>query len=217
MSHPGRATSAPRSWACRHSARSADTSVTWPDASPVTARRVSSPLPAACTTVTSSAVPTPTPPRAAPSRTTTTGPVSRPVPTAARTRSTKVRAAPGRSRHQPSGRDPITFAASMRSTCPVSLSGTSGTADPRHPLNQRFPVRARPRARPGPLGHSPVEANRALGPHHHAGGILSIGSFHSVASVASGLSWWSLTAWRSQRSTAGTGGSCPHGAPAARP
>ena len=37
MSHPGLATSAPRSWARWHSARSADTSVTWPSASAVTA------------------------------------------------------------------------------------------------------------------------------------------------------------------------------------
>ena len=66
--------------------------------------------------MTPSASPGSTPPRAFPSSTTTTGWVSRPVAAAARTRPTNARAAPGRSRHQPSGREPITFAASMRST-----------------------------------------------------------------------------------------------------
>ena len=126
MSHLGPTTSAPRaSTRCRR-ARSADTSVTWVAASAVVATSVSSPLPSAWTTVTPPATPSSTPPRAAPSRTTTTGSVSRPDSTAARTRSTNARAAPGRSRHQPVGRDPTTFAASMRSTAPVSPPRRAG-------------------------------------------------------------------------------------------
>jgi hypothetical protein len=120
MSHPGLATSAPRSSARWHNARSADTSVTRPSASAVSAMRVSSPLPGACRMVTPSATPASTPLRAAPSRTTTTGSASRPTPTAARTRSTNSRAARGRSRHQPFGRDPTTFAASISSTRSLS-------------------------------------------------------------------------------------------------
>jgi hypothetical protein len=123
MSHPGLSTSAPRSRARWHNARSADTSVTGASASAITANRVSSPLPAAWSTETPLASPTPTPPRAAASRTTTTGPVSRPASAAARTRVTNECAAPGRSRHQPFGREPTTFAASMRSTTSVSPAG----------------------------------------------------------------------------------------------
>jgi hypothetical protein len=38
--------------------------------------------------------------------------------------------APGRSRHHPVGRDPTTFASSMRSTIPVSPTRRSGTRAP---------------------------------------------------------------------------------------
>jgi GNAT superfamily N-acetyltransferase len=80
---------------------------------------MSSPLPGAWRTVTPSTTPAWTPSRALPSKTTTTGSVSVPDLTAVRTCSTNARAAPDRSRHQPVGREPTTFAASMRSTTPV--------------------------------------------------------------------------------------------------
>ena len=80
---------------------------------------MSSPLPAACWTVTPSARPGSTPARASPSRTTITGWLIRSEVTAARSWPTNVRAAPARSRHQPVGRDPTTLAASIRSTARV--------------------------------------------------------------------------------------------------
>ena len=54
------------------------------------------------------------------------------------TRSTKSRAAPGRSRHQPVGRDPTTFAASMRSTAAVTSLRTDGAT-----RSRQRPVRSR--------------------------------------------------------------------------
>jgi hypothetical protein len=126
MSHPGLATRAPKASARCRSARSAETSVTLPAASVATAMRVSSPLPGAWITLTPSAIPSSTPQRAAPSRTTTTGPANLSASAATRTRSTNARAAPGRSRHQPVGRDPTTFAASIRSTVQVSPTRRSG-------------------------------------------------------------------------------------------
>ncbi len=116
-SHPGPTTSAPRASARRRSSRSAVTSMTTSsDAFEATSMSVSSPLPAAWRTVTPSATPPCTPSRALPSRTTMAGSATRPESTAALNWSTNARAAPARSRHQPVGRDPITFAASMRST-----------------------------------------------------------------------------------------------------
>ena len=76
------------------------------------------PEPGACTTSTRSAVPSATPLRAAPSSTTTTGTGSREAAAAARICRTSRPAAAGRSRHQPSGRDPTTLAASTSSMAP---------------------------------------------------------------------------------------------------
>ena len=87
---------------------------------------MSSPLPTACWTVTPSARPGTAPWRALPSRTTITGWAIRSEATAARTWSTNVRAAPGRSRHQPVGRDPTTLAASIRSTSAVWSMASPG-------------------------------------------------------------------------------------------
>ena len=119
-SQDGPTTSAPTASARRRSSRSAVTSVTFRSgARPAMSTSMSSPLPAACWTVTPSAMPGSTPARAAPSRTTITGWAIRSEAAAARTRPTNVRAAPARSRHHPVGRDPTTLAASIRSTAQV--------------------------------------------------------------------------------------------------
>ncbi len=119
MSQEGPTTSAPSASARCRNPRSAVTSVTGSAASEMTLMSMSSPLPAAWTTSTPASTPASTPSRALPSRTTTTGSASRPELRAARTSSTNVRAAPGRSRHHPVGRDPTTLAASMSSTAAV--------------------------------------------------------------------------------------------------
>jgi hypothetical protein len=124
-SHLGPARSAPALLARCRSSRSAETKVTGLVATLATMRRVSSPLCGACTTVTPSSSPSWQPVRAAPSSTTTTGRSKRLARAADLTCATKVRAAPGRSRHQPVGLDPTTFAASIRSTRPVSLIATT--------------------------------------------------------------------------------------------
>ena len=81
---------------------------------------VPSPSPGACTTSTPSAAPSSTPALALPSSTMVTGGSRRPAATAARTCSVNRRAAPGRSRHHPVGREPMTLAASITSTRPAS-------------------------------------------------------------------------------------------------
>src|SRR5581483_8386866 len=88
---------------------------------------VSSPTPGACTTATPSTSDPSAPPRPRPSSTTVTGGLSRPATTADRTVATKSRVAPGRSRHQPVGREPITLAASTTSTSPASRVGDSSS------------------------------------------------------------------------------------------
>jgi hypothetical protein len=132
---PGPAMSAPSASARRLRARSADTRVTWLGESAVAAMSVSSPAPRAWTTVTPPAEPASTPRHAAPSRTTTVDSPSRPAAAAARTRSTNPRADPGRSRHHPVGREPITFAASTRSTTPVLSNQWPGTGPGAAPQN----------------------------------------------------------------------------------
>ena len=113
----GPTTSAPKDSARCRRPRSAVTRVTTSSAAPATTwTSASSPLPSAWITVTPSTRPLGTPCRDWPSRTTTTGGSIRPESHRRSHPGKNVRAAPGRSRHQPVGREPMTFAASMRST-----------------------------------------------------------------------------------------------------
>jgi len=107
-----------------------------------TAAIVSSPSAGACTTATPSSSASAAPVRAWPSSTIVTGAPSRPAVTDARTRSVKTRAAPGRSRHHPVGREPITLAAAITST-------RTGSHTPPSPGHRRRP-RCRSACLPGP-------------------------------------------------------------------
>ena len=153
ISHPGLATCAPRASARRRNSRSDVTSVTSASEAATTETSVSSPLPGACTTVTPLSAVGSAPSRALPSRTTTTGSWSRPACTADRSRSRNFRAAPGRSRHHPSGREPITFAASIRSTRPVCPPLQPAIwPTPVSPVEAFSPAPRRPSGDPGPCG-----------------------------------------------------------------
>ena len=129
---------APRSSTRAASPRSAVTTATTRPAAAARATSatiVSSPSPPACTTSTGPVTPSATPPRARPSSTRTTCARDRDVATS---RSCSRAAAPDRSFHQPSGRDPTTFAPSTTST-----SRRSGAVEAGFDRGAVGPARAR--------------------------------------------------------------------------
>lgn len=150
--------------------RSADTSTTGSLLSAARATRVSSPCPGAWTTSTPSAIPSSTPFLACPSKTSTTGRGRAPSTTARLTRVTSSRAAPGLSRHHPVGREPTTFAPSMRSTIRAS----------RH---------ARPAYRPGDQGRG---SRRGVGVPYGDGSrpLRVLGSAASAFSASASRRCW---------------------------
>src|SRR5918994_852768 len=102
---------------------------------------VASPSPGACTVRTEPSRPSGTPARALPSRTSTTSAYARSAATSPRCSRA---AAPGRSRHQPSGREPTTFAPSTISVATtVILHSAAGTRTPRQQQRPRSPRKCR--------------------------------------------------------------------------